>query len=127
MVVTGTDEEAVVVAVLSTQGPLDFLQFFLEAIGGVVEALEDTRDGRDVVIFLLNARAEFLTGLLCPLHGIGRNQKFIGFCCDTEAVVLVEGNGEIQTQTQVRRDELGILGAAIVDFGTDIADIQAHG
>ena len=44
VVVTGTHHEAVVVGVFATQTPLDFLQLFLETVGGIVKTLEDARD-----------------------------------------------------------------------------------
>src|SRR5574344_447505 len=42
VVITATEEELVVVGILKTNAPLDFLHFLLETIRGIVEGLEDT-------------------------------------------------------------------------------------
>ena len=63
VVIAEAYEEAVVVGVLSTEAPLNLLHLFLEAVGRVVEALEDTCDGRDVPVFSLHAFGVLLAGL----------------------------------------------------------------
>lgn len=51
MVVSGAQRELVMVGVFHTRAPSHFLQLLPETVGGVAKTLEDTIDGRDVVIF----------------------------------------------------------------------------
>ena len=91
-----------------------------------MEALEDTGNGGHVVVFLLHAGGVVLAGLIGTLHGIGGNEEFVGVGKEAEAVVVIEGDGEVQSQTQVGGDELAVVGAAVADLGTDIGDIQSY-
>lgn len=53
--VAASDGELVVVDIFCADTPVDFLQLFAEAVGRIVEALEDTADRADIVVLALAA------------------------------------------------------------------------
>ena len=50
VVITSTQHETIIVSILSTQTPLNLLHLLLESVRGIIETLEDTSDGRNVII-----------------------------------------------------------------------------
>ena len=119
-------EEAVVVAVFGASAHLYLLQFLLETVGGVVETLEDTCYGRDIIILALHAVGVVVHGFAFFLLGVGGHEHLVGISSQREAVVLVEGDGEVKAQSQVGWDELCIVIAAIAYLRTDIVDVQTY-
>ena len=82
MVVTRTHAELVMVDVFCTNAPIDFLQLFFEAAGGVVETFENSADGRHVVV--LGADTLPVVVLVFAFFD-GRNRwhkEFVGIGCD---------------------------------------------
>ena len=72
MVITGTEGKLVVVGVFSTHAPLYLLQLLLETARGIVEALEDTGNRTDVVVFFYHTTFIVLFRLTIVLFGNGR-------------------------------------------------------
>ena len=124
VVVSGTEAETVIVGVFHTQAPLYLLHLLLETVGCIPETLEDTRYGRHIVILALHAVGIFLLALTFLLFGIGRHEQLVGIGRDGETVIVVERDGEVDTQTEVGGNELCIVIASVTDFRTDVVDVQ---
>ena len=106
MVVTGTQRELVVVDIFCTDAPLNLLQLLLETARSIAKALEDTADGTHVAILFQHSTLIFLSRLTIVLLGNGGNQQLVGIGSNGEAVILIHGNHQRGTQSQVGRQEL---------------------
>ena len=126
--ITGTKGELIVVPILGTHTPLNLLQLFLETIRCIAKALHDTTNRRDVVVVFLHTLLISLGRLAFFLLRIGGNEQLVGIGCECEAVVVVDGNHQRSTQTQVGRNELGVVVAAEGNLRTDVRHVhtQAH-
>ena len=127
VVITRTNHEAVVVVIFHTPAPRYLLHLFLETVGGIVERLEDTRDGRNVVVFALHAIGVVLVCLALFLLGIGGHKEFVGIGSNRESIILVERYRHVASQAQVRGYELRIVITAVGYLRTDIVDVQTPG
>ena len=123
VVVTGTEGEFFVIGVLGTYAPLYLFQFTLETTLGVAEALENTADGRLVIVFIVQSLLVVFVQFVGSLQRHGGHKEFVGIGTETDAVVLVEGDKIVETKTQVGGDEIGTV-VAIGDFAAYVVDVQ---
>ena len=121
MVITGTQGETVVVGVFGTHAPLNFLQFLLEAVGGIVETLEHTRDATHVVVVLYGVG---LVILAQGVNGVGGNQQFVGIGSYRHLIIFIYRKHHRCSQTQVGGDKLAVVASAERDFRTHVAQIE---
>ena len=82
------------------------LQFLLEAVRGIAEALEYTADRRYVVVIFLHTLLIVFCALAIFLFRICRHEELVGISSYGEAVVFVDRHHERCTKTKVGRDKL---------------------
>ena len=109
MVIARTEGELVVIDVLGTDTPLDFLKLFLEAVRGIAEALEHSTDTADIAILTTHTVLVVGVRLTFLLTGHSRHKQLVGISRDRKAVILVDGNHERGTQTEVGGQELTLI------------------
>ena len=114
MVVARPQCELVVVCVLSSYAPLYLLQLLLEASGGIVEALEDTRYAGNAPVVGFHSLVVVLSRLTLFDLGIGGNKQLIGIGSYGYAVKFVDRYHQRGTDTQVGGDELAVVVATEV-------------
>ena len=124
--ITCTQRELVIIDVFGTYAPTYLLHLLAESARRIAETLEDTANGRQVIVVFLLAHLEVFVALIGALDRHGGHERLVGIGCDGEAVVLINGNHQRCTETQVGRDELRIVVTAEIDLRTDVRDIQTQ-
>ena len=123
VVVASAQGKLVVVGVFCPQAPLHLFEFTFEPTFAVAEAFEHARDGGDVIMVAAHPLLVVLVGFARELEGKGGDEELVGLCRDGKAVVLVDGEGEVEPHAQIGGQEVGIVRAE-VDFRANVAHIE---
>ena len=76
--IAGAEGELVVVGVFGTYTPLNFFEFAFETAFAVVETLEHTRNGRNVVVVFTDALLIVLIVFVVLTQRTRGNEEFVG-------------------------------------------------
>ena len=94
----GLEGELVMIDILCSNTPLDFLQLLFCTIWCVTEALKDASNARNIIIVFLHPLLISFGGFAFVLLRIGGNQQFIRICCYCKTVILINWHHERSTQ-----------------------------
>ena len=86
MMIAGAEGELVVVGVFGTYTPLNFFEFAFETAFAVVETLEHTRNGRNVVVVFTDALLIVLIVFVVLTQRTRGNEEFVGVGRDRKTV-----------------------------------------
>ena len=124
--ITCTQRKLIIVYVFRTETIINLLQLFLESTRCITETLEDTTDGRNIIIFSQHSILIFSRILTLFLLRNRRNEELIGIGSQGDTVVLIDRNHQGCSQTEIGRQELAIFLTAESNLATDIGDIKTH-
>ena len=126
MVITCTQRELIVIDILRTHTPLDFLQLLLETSGRIAKALEYATNRTHITVLATDPILIVAVRLSLILSRHSRHQQLVCIGSNRETVILVNRYHQRGTQTHVCWQELTLVITIEGDFTTDIREVETN-